>query len=72
MCISCTFNELSLVLLTFLTSVTRNQIYVDKLVILVKPDNVTLESSTTENYGCNNLWVNFAYKSSKANPPVHN
>ena len=41
-------------------------------VSLVKPDNVTLERNTTENNGCNDLWVNFTCNSSEANPPVHN
>ena len=39
---------------------------------LVKPDNVTLERNTTENNGCNDLWVNFTCTSSESNPPVHN
>ena len=38
----------------------------------VKPDNVTLERNTTENIGCNDMWVNFTCKSSEASPPVHN
>ena len=38
----------------------------------VKPDNVTLERNTTENNGCNDMWVNFTCYSSEANPRVHN
>ena len=43
-----------------------------KFIISVKPGDVTLESNTTENYGCNDMWVNFTCKSSEANPPVYN
>ena len=42
------------------------------VVSLVKPNNVTLERNTTENNGCNDMWVNFTCYSSEANPPVHN
>ncbi|PFX21943.1 Hemicentin-2 [Stylophora pistillata] len=38
----------------------------------VKPDNVTLETNTTENNGCVDVWVTFTCNSSEANPPVHN
>ena len=37
-----------------------------------KPDTVTLESNTTENKDCSDLWVNFTCISSEANPPVYN
>ena len=37
-----------------------------------KPDMVTLETNTTENKDCSDLWVNFTCISSEANPPVYN
>ena len=33
---------------------------------------VTLETNTTENEDCSDLWVNFTCISSEANPPVYN
>lgn len=39
--------------------------------VTVKPDNVTLEMNTTENNGCNDMWVNLTCYSYKANPSVH-
>ncbi|XP_022809441.1 hemicentin-2-like isoform X2 [Stylophora pistillata] len=44
----------------------------ETLIVSFKPDNVTLEMNTTENNGCNDLWVNFTCNSSEASPPVHN
>ena len=31
-----------------------------------------MESNTTENNGCTDMWVNFTCKSNEANPPVYN
>ncbi|PFX17681.1 Peroxidasin [Stylophora pistillata] len=38
----------------------------------VKPENVTLKTNTTNNYGCSVMGVKFTCHSSEANPPVHN
>ncbi|XP_022799301.1 hemicentin-2-like [Stylophora pistillata] len=40
--------------------------------VLFGVKDVTLERNTTENSGCNDLWVNFTCNASVANPPVHN
>ncbi|XP_022803126.1 hemicentin-1-like [Stylophora pistillata] len=37
-----------------------------------KPENVTLKTNTTNNYGCSVMGVKFTCHSSEANPPVHN
>lgn len=37
----------------------------------VKPNDVTLETNTTENNDCVHLWVNFTCNTNTANPPAH-